>query len=133
MRTLREGCRRTPAAEVVVEEQPEADLPARPQPRHVRQDELHRPDEVRGDAQQALALDQRFAHQAELEELEVAQPAVDQLGARGGGAGREIRLLDQRDFHAPPGGVARNACAVDAAAHDEKIDAVAGRHANPLK
>ena len=127
------GLQRAPAAEVIVEEQPEADLPARPQAGHVRQDELHRSDEVRGDAQQALALDQRFAHQAEFEELEVSQPAVDQLGTRGRSAGGEIRLLHQRDFQSTPGGVARDARAVDAAAHDEKIDAVALRHANLLK
>jgi hypothetical protein len=42
-------------------------------------------------------------------------------------------LLDQRDLQAAPGSIPRDACAVDAATHDEKIDAVAGRHANPLK
>ena len=124
---------RAAAAEIIVEEQAEADLPARPQAGHVRQDELHRPDDVRGDAQQALALDQRFAHQAELEEFEIAQAAVDQLGAGGRSGGGEIRLLDQRDFQPAARGVARDAGAVDAAAHDEKIDAVAGRHANLLK
>ena len=50
-------------------------------PRHVRQDEPQRPHDVRRDAQQHLALHQRLAHQPELEVLEVAQAAVDQLGA----------------------------------------------------
>jgi hypothetical protein len=39
------------AADVVVKEQPEPHLPAWPQLRHMRQDELHRPDDVRRDLQ----------------------------------------------------------------------------------
>ena len=58
---------------------------------------------------------------------------MDQLGARGRSAGGEIRLLHQRDLQPAPRRVARDARAVDAAAHDEKIDAVALRHANLLK
>ena len=85
----------------------------------MRQDELHRPDDVRSDAQQALALDQRLAHQAELEEFEIAQPAVYQLRGLRRGARRQIRLLDQCDLETASRGVARNAGAVDAAADDE--------------
>jgi ABC-type Fe3+/spermidine/putrescine transport system ATPase subunit len=40
-----------------------------------------RPHDVRRGAQQRFALLQRFAHQAELAVFEVAQAAVDQLGA----------------------------------------------------
>ena len=54
------------ARQVVVEEQPDADHPARPQLRHVRHDETQRPGEVAGDAQHDLALGERFGHQAEL-------------------------------------------------------------------
>jgi hypothetical protein len=46
------------AAEMVVEEQAEADHPARPQAAVVGQHEAQRPDEMRRGAQQHLALDQ---------------------------------------------------------------------------
>src|SRR3546814_18942996 len=49
-------------------------------PRPVRQDETQRPDDMRRDAPQHLALLQRLAHQAEFIMLEVTQPAMDQLG-----------------------------------------------------
>jgi hypothetical protein len=64
---------------MVVEEEPDADHPARPQLGDMRHDEARRPDEVARDAQQDLALGKRLGHQAELVVLEVAQPAVDQL------------------------------------------------------
>ena len=72
--------------EVVVHEEPGADHPRRPQVRLVRQHELQRLHEVRRLAQHDLALRQRFAHEPELVVLEVAETAVDQLGAplRGG-------------------------------------------------
>lgn len=47
----------------------------------LRQDELQRPDDVRRDRQQPLAFDQRLAHQPELAIFEIAQSAMDQLGA----------------------------------------------------
>ena len=47
----------------------------------VRHHEAQRPHDVRRAAQQHLALVQRLAHQRELAVLEVAQAAVDQLGA----------------------------------------------------
>jgi hypothetical protein len=56
-----------------------------------------------------LALLQRLAHQAELVELEVAQAAVDQLGAGRRGVRREVVLLAQQHAQAAAGRVARNA------------------------
>ena len=69
-----------------------------------------------------LALDQRLAHQAEPAVLEIAQPAVDQLGGGRRGAGGEIVLLDQQHAKPAPGGVARDPGAVDAAADDGEIE-----------
>ena len=71
--------------EVVVKEQARADHPRRPQVRGVRHDEVQRAHDVRGGGEQHFALPQRLAHQREVKLLEVAQPAVDQLGAGGGG------------------------------------------------
>ena len=85
------------AAQMVVEEQAEADHPGRAQLGAVRQDEAQRPDDVRRRAQQHLALDQRLAHQAELVVLEIAQTAVDQLAAGRGGVAGEVILLAQQD------------------------------------
>jgi hypothetical protein len=77
---------------------------------------------VRRGFEQALALEQRLADQAELVMFEVAQPAVDQLGAgRRRGAG-EVPLLAQQHRQAPPGGVAGDPGAVDAAADDQEIE-----------
>ena len=110
------------AAEMVVEEQAEADQPGRALLRAVRQHEAHRPDDVRGRGQQHLALDQRLAHQPELVVLEIAQAAMHQLAAARRGARGEVVLLAQQHRQAAAGGIARDAGAVDAAADDQEVD-----------
>jgi hypothetical protein len=77
---------------------------------------------VRHGAQQRLALDQAFADEPELEILEIAQAAVEQLGRGRGGRRGEVVHLGQRDGQPAPGSVARDAAAVDAAADDEDVD-----------
>ena len=69
-----------PAAQMVVHEQSDAQHPGRPQPLLVGQHEAHRPHDVRRDCPQHLALGQRLAHQPEVEVLEIAQAAMDELG-----------------------------------------------------
>ncbi len=110
-------------ADMVIEEEAETDLPARARSRRVRQYELHRRDDVRRQCEQALALLQRLAHEPELVEFEIPQPAVDQLRACGRGARGEIGLFDERHAQSAAGGVPRDADAVDTSAHDKKIDA----------
>ncbi|MNW11295.1 hypothetical protein D3C71_2087160 [compost metagenome] len=51
-------------------------------------------------AQQSVALDQRFPHQAELAVFEVAQPAMDHARQCRAGAGTEIVFLDEHDIDA---------------------------------
>ena len=70
----------------VVERQPGADV--RPLPAAVqRVEERHRPDQVRREpGEQQAALLQRLLDQPEVEHLEVAQAAVDQLAAAAAGA-----------------------------------------------
>jgi hypothetical protein len=64
--------------------------------------------------------------------LEIAQAPVDQLGGGGRRAGGEVALLDQEDAQSPAGRVARDTDAVDAAAHDGKIEIRHGRVLGPL-
>ncbi len=111
-----------PPADVVVEEEPGADHPARPEPRIMRQHEAQRAHDVPRIGEQHLALAQRLAHQAELAVFEIAQAAMDELArGRGGGAG-EIALLAQNDAEPAPRGVARDPGTVDAAADHQQID-----------
>ena len=88
----------------------------------VWQHEPQRPDDVRCAAQQHLAFLEGVAHEAELAVFEIPKPAVDQLGAGRGSVGGEVILLAQQDVETPPGRVAGDAGAVDAAADDEEID-----------
>ncbi len=75
------GAQALALAQVVIQEQAGANHPGRAQVRTMRQHEAHRPDDVRGFGQEYLALGERFAHQAELVVLQIAQAAMDQLAA----------------------------------------------------
>ena len=110
--------------QMVVEEETGADHPCRAQVAVVRQHEAQRPDDVRGGRDEDLALAQRLAHEPEVVVLEVAQAAVDELGAAGRGVGREVVLLAQQHREPAAGGIAGDARAVDAAADDEQVEAV---------
>ena len=65
---------------------------------------------------------QRLGDQAEVELLEVAQPAVEHLGAAGGGARREVAGLDEAGTQAARDGVQRDARARDTTADDEDVE-----------
>jgi hypothetical protein len=86
---------------------------------------------VRRHAQQGLALGQRLGDQAKLVVLEIAQPAVNQLGRGRRGGRREIATLDQQHRKTAPGRLARDAGAIDAAADNEEI-VVRTRHGGAL-
>ncbi len=107
--------------EVVVHEQAGADHPGRTLVGVVRHDEAQRPDDVRCRAQQDFAFLQGFAHQLEFVIFEVAQAAVDELGAGRGGMLGQVMLLAQQHAQAAPGRIARDARAVDAAAYHQEI------------
>ena len=94
------------SAEVIVDEEPEAKHPARAQTLVMRQNETLRPDDMRRRAEQHLALLQRLVHQPERIALEIAQPAVDQLGRSGRGGAAEIGLLAEEDGQATSSGIA---------------------------
>ena len=109
-------------AEVVVEKEAQTDHPPGAQPGVMREHEAHRPDDVRGVAQQHRALAQGVAHKSEVAVLQVAKPAVDQLGAGRRGVRGQIVLLAQQHVEAAPRRVPGDAGAVDAAADDEQVD-----------
>ncbi len=54
--------------------------------------------------------------------FEIAEPAVDQLGAGRGGVGGQVVLLDEHHPRAAAGGVASYGRAVDASADDQQVD-----------
>ena len=81
---------------------------------------------MRRGLEQLGALDQGFAHELELKLLEIAQPAMDQLGRGRGGGRRVVALLGEHDFQPAARGVAGDGRAMDAAADDEKIEALRG-------
>ena len=78
-------------------------------------------------AAQPLALVQRLVDQAHVALLEVAQAAVDELGALRRGAAGEVVALDERRAQAPGGGVEGDAGAGDPAADDEHVERLGGQ------
>ena len=89
--------------------------------RLVRKHELQRLDDVRRGGEQDFPLRQRLGDEPEFEVLQVAQPAMDQLGAPRRRVRGEIVLLEQDHAQSAPRGVARDAGAVDAAANDGEV------------
>ena len=132
-----------PSAKIVIKEQPEPDQPGRPPPAHpghedvqqpggrrlaleahvavIGQHKSHRPTDMRHCLQQDFTLDQRLMHQPHLEILEVAQPAMKQLGRGAGGCRGKVIHFRQNHRHPAPCRIARNTAAIDAAADDEQI------------
>ena len=80
-----------------------------------RDEEGERLDQVGGEAQEPLPLGQGLVDEAELLLLEVAQPAVDELGRPRRRAGGEVAPLDEGRPQAPAGGVEGDAGAGDPA------------------
>ena len=120
----RAGWQRAARTQVVVQKKAQPDHPPGAEPRVMREHEAHRPDDVRGVAQEHRALAQRLAHEPDVAVLQVAKPAVDQLGAGRRGVRGEIVLLAQQHVEPAPCRVPGDAGAVDAAADDEQVDRV---------
>ncbi len=107
---------------MIVEKKTKPQHPARPEVLLVRQNEAQGPRDMGSLGQQHLALHQRLAHQSELVLLEIAQPAVDELGRLGRGAAGEIVHFAEADLERSPRGIARDACPIDPTADDEQIE-----------
>ncbi len=85
-----------------------------------REQELLEPDEVRGEAQEARTLGQRFADDPHLELFEIPQPAVDQARGSGRRPHGDVVALDEGRAKAAAGGVEQGAGAHDPAADDRQ-------------
>ena len=129
-------CHRAPAAAAralapapghhVVEVQPHADESIRARTAEGRDDDRQRPDEVRGERDEQLALDERFAHETQLELAQVAQAAVDELARAARCAAGVVVALEQCDAVAARSGIEGDAGAGDPAADHHHIEALGG-------
>ena len=79
---------------------------------------------MRRERDHQLALEQRLAHEPEVEVLQVAQAPVDELARAAGGSRGEVGALEQRHAVAARGRVQRHAGAGDAAADDDHVELV---------
>jgi hypothetical protein len=111
----------------VVHVQTDAGEPVGPRTVERGDDQRQRLHEMRGERDVDLPLDQRLAHQPEVEVLQVAQAAVDELGRPRRGADRVVGALHERDRVAPGGGVERDARAGDAPADHEDVERLGGK------
>ncbi len=110
------------AANMVVQEQPQAQQPGRTQSCVVRQNETKRANDVGGDLPEDFALNQRLANQAELVIFEIAQAAMHELGRPGRRPARQIIHFTKENSVAPAHRIARDAAAVNAASNDCEVE-----------
>src|SRR5436190_2816878 len=110
-----------PPADVVVEEQPEAEQPGRAQPGMVWQNETQGADDVGGDLPEDFALDQRLANQTKLVIFEIAQAAVHELGRPGRRPARQVIHFTKENRVAAARRIARDAAAIYAASDDGEV------------
>ena len=111
------------AAQRVVERDPRGDVRTLPDGVGERVEEAHRLDQVRREAGHVeLALEQRLADQAEVELLEVAQPAVEELRGPAGGARGQVAGLHEGHRQTAGRRVESGAGADDAAADHHHVE-----------
>src|SRR5690606_39022480 len=95
--------------------------PRGPHALDVRQDEPHWPDDVRRRGPEHLALRECLVHEPELVVLEIAKPAMDELGRRRGSARCKIVHFAQDYRIAAADGVPCDPRAVNAASDNEDV------------
>src|SRR5262249_40915024 len=83
-------------------------------------------DQVGGEPDHQLPLQERLADEAEVEVLQVAQPAVDHLRGAAGGADGVVAALQQRHRVAARGGVEGDAGAGEAAPDHDHLEPLPG-------
>src|SRR5438876_7969759 len=103
------------AANMVVEEQPEAEQPSRTKACMVRQNETQGADNVGRDLPEDFALDQGLADQAKLVIFEIAQAPVHQLGRPGRRPARQVVHFTKENGVATACRIARDAATIHAA------------------
>src|SRR3546814_15737616 len=90
---------------MVVEQQREADLPFRPSVAHAGNDERHRPGQMRCRIEDDGPFVQRLFDEAEIAELQIAKPAVQQLGGGRRRAAAKVAAFSQANAQPASGGV----------------------------
>ncbi len=108
----------------VVEVQADADQPVGVRALERGHHQRQRAHQMRGERHHQLALQQRLAHEPEVEVLQIAQAAVDELARAAGGPRGVVGALEQRDAVAARGRVEGHAGAGDAAADDDDVELV---------
>ena len=109
----------------VVHVQPHAERAVAARALERRHEERQRLHEMRREPHHQLALDQRLAHEPEVEVLQVAQPAVDHLRRAARGPARPVVALHERDREPARRGVQRDPGAGDAAADHDQVEGLA--------
>ena len=92
-----------------------------------RDHEAQRADQMRGGAQPEAPLGQGLPNPGQIQVLQIAQAAMDQLEGVVRGGAAEVGAIDDRDPQATQCGIARDACAVDAGADHQQIEAPPGQ------
>ena len=82
---------------------------------------------MRGGAQPEAPLGQGLPNPGQIQVLEIAQAAMDQLEGVVRGGATEIGAIDDRDPQATQRGIARDAGAVDAGADHQEIELPPGK------
>ncbi len=72
-------------------------------------------------SKQQTSLGESFKDEPKLEVLEVAKPAMNELGAARGGPLRKVILFDQGNPHPPGGGITSDRSSSDSSAHDQQV------------
>jgi hypothetical protein len=77
---------------------------------------------VRRDPKKDAALVKSFAHQADFELLQVAEPAVDHLRRLAAATGGEVTFLDEGDGHSSQRGIPGDTGSGGAASYDRNVE-----------
>ena len=110
----------------IVQAHPEPEFYGRDEPALVDgEQKWERPHEVRSDPLENVPFPARLEDETKIMLLEVAEPAMDQLGGTARGSTGKVRLLDERHAQTPKGRVARHAGSKNAAANDQQVKILA--------
>src|SRR5262245_13760877 len=114
-----------PAGPHVVQEEAGAGVRTLPPPVPEWKHELHRPHEMGSKPrEQKSSLAQGFVDELELQQLEVAKPAVDQLARPARRSSGQVALLDEPDRQSARGRIERGADTGDPAPDDEDVQSL---------
>ena len=109
------------AREMVIQPEPERDSPLLAFSAEMRQQKWSPTHQTRGQLRQNVSLGDRFMHEAQAELLQVAQAAVNQLGAPRAGPAGEVPFLDQNRLEASRRSILGDPRSRDASSDHEQI------------